>query len=98
MCKVYCVIVMLGLYAERQGVVMASSFALHRVLVVADVFSCTDPSFADCLRLNVTVHKWTHSMVVEGVWLKQVDDIESVCSTSSSVFHSKVVPLREASR
>ena len=36
-------------------------------------------------------------MIVEGIWLHHVDDVESVGLTRTSVTYPKVVPLRVAS-
>ena len=37
-------------------------------------------------------------MIVERIWLEQVNDIEPVCLTCHRVGHSEVVPLRVAPR
>ena len=52
MCKVDCIIVIVELHAEGECVVMSDCLSLHGVLVVTDVPSSSDPTFAVLLGLN----------------------------------------------
>lgn len=98
MCEVNYVIVIAKLHSESQCIVMTDSFALHGVLVVANISSSSDPSFSVLLGINLRVHKRSHSMVVQTVWLEQVYNVKSVGFASNCVLNSEVVPLSVASR
>jgi hypothetical protein len=85
MCKIYSVVVMLKLKTESKGVVMPGLLPLYRVLVVANVFAHTVPTFTIGLSFKVRVHQWLHSMVVQTVRFQKVDNVEPVSATSSGV-------------
>ena len=88
---------MLELHAECQGVIIALSFAFHRILVVAHIFPVAIPTFSELFGFYVRVHEWLHPVIVQTVRLKQVDDVESVEPARPSVLHTEIVPLGVAS-
>mmetsp|Transcript_16008 Transcript_16008/g.24820 ORF Transcript_16008/g.24820 Transcript_16008/m.24820 type:complete len:261 (-) Transcript_16008:469-1251(-) len=87
------VLVVLERALPGQRIVVASVLALHRVLVVADVGSRSDPSPARLLAGGFGVHERPHAVVVERVGLDKVDDIEAVVLACFGVGHAEVVPL-----
>jgi hypothetical protein len=92
------VLVMLEAALPGQGVVVPRILSLHRVLVVADVTSCSDPPTPRLLGGGLGVHQWPHAMIIERVWLDEVDNIEPIILSSLRVGHAEVVPLSVASR
>ena len=50
--EVNCVVIMLELDTEGQRIIMTGSLALHRVLIVADVTTCSHPALPVCLALD----------------------------------------------
>ena len=52
-CKIHDIVLMLELYTKSQGVIVALSFAFHRILVVAHIFSVAIPTFTELFCLNV---------------------------------------------
>jgi hypothetical protein len=95
--KVHCVIIVLHVDSECEGVVVSRRLALHRVLIIADISAGSDPAFAICFSFNFTVHERSHPMVIKGVWFEQIDYIEAICAPSTSIRQSKVIPLSESS-
>ena len=93
MSKEHCVVVMVELDAEGQGVVVASYLLLDRVLVVADVLSCSLPSSSIDLGVFLRVDQGLHPMVIKTIWLQQVDDVESIRPPSPCILQPKVEPL-----
>lgn len=76
-----------------QSIVIACVLTLHRVLVVADVIASSNPTSACLFGGHIRVHQGPHSMVIERIWLNQVNDIKSVIFTRFCVGDAKVVPL-----
>jgi len=66
---------------------------LHRILVVADVHSRSNPSFAKLLGVDDRIHQRSHSMVIQRVRLEQVNNVESISTPSDRIRCSKVEPL-----
>ena len=52
-CKVHVIVFMLKLDAKSQGVIVALSLSLHRVLVVADILPVAVPTFAKLASFNL---------------------------------------------
>ncbi len=96
--QVHCIFVILHRALPSECVVVASILSLHRVLVVADVVARANPSAAGLLGGHVGVHQWPHAVVVERVWLDEVDDVESVLLACLRVGYTEVVPLSVAPR
>mmetsp|Transcript_11932 Transcript_11932/g.20170 ORF Transcript_11932/g.20170 Transcript_11932/m.20170 type:complete len:212 (+) Transcript_11932:949-1584(+) len=92
------VLVELELALPGQGVVVALVLPLHRVLVVADVCAGADPPSPHLPLGSVGVHQGPHAVIVEGVGLDQVDDVEAVVLARLHVGHAEVVPLGVPSR
>lgn len=84
---------MLKLYAKSQSIIISCVFPFHRVLVVANVCTSSVPASSILLGFVFRVDDWPHPVIVEGVWLHEVDDVKSVGLTSSGVAHSEVIPL-----
>lgn len=80
----------------RKRVVVPCILASHRILVVADVEATANPAFAGALSLIFRVDERAHPVVVEGVGLHKVDNIEAVLLASPRVAYSEVVPLTVA--
>lgn len=97
MSEVNCVILMLEDSAEGQGIEVASVLPLHRVLVIADVVAVPLPAFAVETGFDFRVHEGFHAVVVKGVRLEKIDDVEPIDFPSDDVLDSEVVPLRVAS-
>jgi hypothetical protein len=76
--KVNGVFVMLELALPGESVVISLVFPLHAVLIVTYVIACSNPASACLLSLRLGVHQGAHTVVVEGVWLDKVDDVEAV--------------------
>ena len=91
--KVDSVILILEFNAKSKCVIIALSFPLHRVLVVADIFAVPEPPLPKLLGLNFRVHKRLHTMIVETVRLQQINDVETVDAARSRILHSEVIPL-----
>ena len=51
--KIHDIVFMLELHAESQGVIVALSFAFHRILVVAHIFSVAIPTFTELFGFNI---------------------------------------------
>ena len=85
MSEVDCIIVMLELSTKGQCVVMTSSLPFHRILVVADVTTCSNPTLSVGLGINLGVHQRSHAMVVKRIWLEQIDDVEAVSTPGTSI-------------
>ena len=96
--KVHNVRVMLKSYRPCQSVVIASIFASHGVLIVADVATTSYPAFACAFGLSFGIDEWAHSVIVQTVGLHQVDDIETILLTRPCVCNPEIVPLSVASR
>jgi hypothetical protein len=67
--KVDSVVVIRELNTERKCKVVTLSLLFHAVLVVADIFASPGPSFSELASVYVAIHKWSHAVVVERVWL-----------------------------
>ena len=91
---VYLVIVILARPLEAQSVVRAAAFALHRVLVVANVFTGSVPP--DTARLGRVLHRVEQgflALVIRAVRLDEVDHVEFVPDVFADVADFEVVPL-----
>ena len=55
------------------------------------------PAFAVETGFDFRVHEGFHAVVVEGVRLEKIDDVEPIDFPSDDVLDSEVVPLRVAS-
>mmetsp|Transcript_5913 Transcript_5913/g.5318 ORF Transcript_5913/g.5318 Transcript_5913/m.5318 type:complete len:436 (+) Transcript_5913:557-1864(+) len=91
--QVHHIIVMFKLNAEGEGVVVAGVLPFHRVLVVADVSARPVPPSPRLLGLMLRIRYRPHPMVVQGVRLHQVNDVEVVGLVGFSVRDPEVVPL-----
>lgn len=80
-----------------QGVVIPSVFSFHRVLVVTNISTSTNPSFP-LFGSSLRVYKRSHPMVIQWVRLHQVDDVETVRFASFNVRNTEVEPLCVATR
>ncbi len=75
---------------------MSLCFLFHRVLVVANIFTCSSPALAQLARIDIRVHKRPHPVIVERVGLQQIYDIETVGASSHCITNPEVVPLSKA--
>lgn len=91
------VILMLENSAEGKGVEVTSVLSFHGVLVVTDVISVSLPAFAIETGFNFRVHEGFHAVVVEGVRLEEVDNVEAIDFPGDNFLDSEVVPLSVAS-
>jgi len=81
-------------YFEGKCVVAASTFALHRVLIVTDIFSVAVPTvstWAACVFCRV--EKRLLTLVVGAVGFYKIYDVEFVSDIFSGIRDFKVVPL-----
>ena len=97
MSEIHNIAVVLKCDGERQRVVVSGILSAHRVLVVANVTTCADPSLACALSLHLRVDQWSHTVIVQTVGLHQIDDVEPILLAGTSVCYSEVVPLSVAS-
>lgn len=93
MCEVHCIILMKELYTEGECIVVTLGLPFHRVLVVADIFTVPVPAFSKLFCLNLTIHQGLHPVIVKGVRLEQVNNVETVGTPWSRVLHAEIVPL-----
>ena len=87
------VTIMVELDAESQGVKMATWLFYNVVLVIADVLTNSVPALTAGHGVDVGVHERLHSVVVETVWLQQIDNVESVGSAFLGIWDLKIEPL-----
>ena len=85
MSKVDCVVVMLELHSEGESIVVTSCLTFHTVLIVTNVVSSPDPTLSVSLCLNLTIHQRSHPVIIETIWLEQVDNVESISAPSTCV-------------
>lgn len=79
---------------KGQCVVAASTFALHRVLIVTDIFSVAVPAVSTrAARVFCRVEKRLLTLVVGAVGLYKIDDVELVSDVFSGIRDFKIVPL-----
>jgi hypothetical protein len=79
---------------KGQCVVAASTFALHRVLIVTDIFSVAVPAVSTrATRVFCRVEKRLLTLVVRTVGLYKIDDVKLVSDIFSGIRDFKVVPL-----
>ena len=93
MCEVNSILIVLKGALPRECVVVSCVFTLHGVLVVANVRARSDPASPCFLSSCLRVHQGAHSVVIKGIWLNQVDDVESVVLSSLGIGNAEVVPL-----
>jgi hypothetical protein len=93
MSKVDSVILILEFNAKSKCVIIALSFPLHRVLVVAHIFAVPEPPLPKLLGLNFRVHKRLHAMIVETVRFQQIYDVKAVDAARPRILHSEIIPL-----
>jgi len=91
--EVNSIVFIVELHSERKRVIVSQAFALHWVLVIADVTTCPDPAFTVLFGVDFAVHQRAHTMIVEWIRLKQVDNVKTVGSAGDRVGNSEVVPL-----
>ena len=65
-------------------------------LIVSDVDAIALPAYTTFFCLFDTINERLHALIVVGVWLHKIDDVEAVLSVFSSVLNTEVVPLRVA--
>ena len=79
---------------EWKCVIWTASFALHRVLVVANILTRTVPSNATGLGC---VFHWVEqgllTLVIRAVWLNQINYVEFVAHVFTHIADFEVVPL-----
>ena len=92
-CEVDNVRVILKCDGPGQRIVVPGILSSHRVLIVADVATTTNPALACAFGLSLRVDQWAHAMVVQTIWLHQIDDIEAVLLTGARIGNLEVVPL-----
>lgn len=94
MCHVNFVIIILEGALEGESVVGTSSFTLHCVLIVANVFTCTVPANATGFgRVFDGVKQGLLALIVGAVRLYQINYVEFVPDILAYVAHFEVVPL-----
>ncbi len=62
-------------------------------MIITNILAVSVPAFSKFLGLYFGIHKWLHSMVVETVRFKQVDNVEAVSTAWSCILNSEIVPL-----
>ena len=88
------VIVILEGYLEGECMIVTTAFALHCVLIVADIFSWSIPSNAARLRsIFSRVYQWFLTLVVRAVWFDEIDYVEFVADVFLYIAYFEVVPL-----
>ena len=65
-------------------------------LIVSDVDAIALPAYTTFFCFFDAINEWLHALIVVGVWLHKIDDVEAVLSVFSSVLNTEVVPLRVA--
>ena len=94
MSKVNGVAIVFELHGPGESVVMPRRpLPRNLVLVVANVFARSLPSFACLLRGNLRVHQRLHAVIVQTVRLQEIDDVESVRPACLRVLQTEVEPL-----
>ena len=94
MSEIDVVVVMKELELESKGVVEATAFLFHAVLVVADMLAIAVPANSLLLGcLSARVDQWLLSLVVRRIRLDQVYDVELVDLVLPRVPNLEEVPL-----
>lgn len=94
MSHVHLVVIVFESHLKRERVVRTSAFPLHRVLVVADVFSGAVPANTSGFGgVLCGVEERLLTLVVRTVWLDQIYYVEFVPHVLPHVAHFEVVPL-----
>lgn len=65
-------------------------------LEVLYVMSISVPTISSCLDVLLWIYERLHALIIRGIWLEQIDDIESVLNILSIVLNTKVIPLRHS--
>ena len=91
--EVNSIIVVLKCDRPSERIEMKVAFSLDRILVVAHLASISHPSLFVSLGLNLRVHERLHPMIVETIWLEQIDNIKLVRLACSRVADPKIEPL-----
>ena len=95
--KVDLVICMLECMCEGQRVIAAIEariFTFKRILIVVNIFSNSMPAkILASLSWANRIAQDPHSVIVQRVWLRQVENIEFDSQTFEGVSYSKEVPL-----
>ena len=79
---------------KRESVVRTATFALHCVLVVADILAISIPAYpTGLLCIFYGVNKWLLALIVRAVWLDQIYYVEFIPNVFADVAHFEVIPL-----
>ena len=89
--------IMLEGNGPSKSIIVPGVFSFHRILVITDITTSSDPTTSTSASFCVRVYKWSHTMVEKGIWLHQIDNIEFVRLACFCIAHSEVIPLRIAS-
>lgn len=90
------VIVELEFMSESKGIIGLIEFevfSLNAIRVVADWSATSIPANIFFFNLSFGVNQDLHPMIEQGIWLREVHEIESNRQPFSSVSHSKEEPL-----
>jgi len=94
MCDVTLIIVMFKRHFKGESVVIATAFFLHGVLIVCYVLTVAVPAKPTSpIRILYRVKQRLLPLVVAGVWLHQINDIEFVLNVFAHVVDLEVKPL-----
>lgn len=93
MSKENSIVVILKINTESQCVIMSCRSFFYRILIIANVFTCSLPSFPVCFCCFLWIHQRLHSVVVQAIRFQQIYYVEFVKSASLSVFQSEIKPL-----
>ena len=78
-----------------RGILILEGFLLSPSLVVSDVLAVSLPTDICHLGILDGIDQGSHTLIVGGIWLHEVDQIESIGLIFPCVFDSEVIPLAE---
>lgn len=97
MCEELLIIVVFECVCEWKRVVslplLLTNLSFELILIVSDIFSYSMPSKVTCLIVFVWKAEYFHSVVVEWVALRQIDNIECNLLSLDCIAHLEEVPL-----
>jgi hypothetical protein len=76
---------MFELTLPSECIVVALVLSFHRVLIVANIVTTSDPASSCLLGLSIRIHERSHSMIVKRIRFNEINDIEPIVLTSFGI-------------